>query len=1099
MSWKDDPLVNDWQNDALITPDVQYQNDPIHSSREERLNWWEDFRKGLVVNPEKFVPWLGQGIQAVQLSEAAEAAHRLEIMDYSEEPKWAKVPSRVPQELAEQMVAGSAYPYGSPYTIKGLTSRPDWTPQRQFEHDLKLVEQAFPPDFTTWGKAGDILGKMPAFMVEWIAAGALVGGAKQAAGQTLKQALSKGTFYLKTAGLRTALAPGMILQSYERGGLPTGVHVDETGKISFEWNEEKSYVRAAKAVGDVYIEMLSEQVGDDLLKGVGGALGYASHKLPFGRKFTDALFNGWKRLHPKGKWGEFRKLLKTKTGFHGMLGEVGEEYVGDALRALTGVDDFGSGSKNPLTRLSHAVQSDIENTLPMVLAFSFPAVVQQATGLVGGKIKSKNAAIRKQVADYYQAITQQELTVPSEIATAEGIIGAELDEEVPKEVFPKHHRFKEAGLAISLGLTPKLVANNLLGLDPVFEDLEAAWWQYQADKLDLHSWSNKVTSQAKKLPLKSIGKTIETEIGKVLEGEGELPLFDLAKLTQFREKLGKKPKPIGVMRDLLDTYEEAPEWLDSDSQRVFNQIRALTNHLLERANKVRAELGMSPINKLEGYIPHWLDSVAQKLLEDVVDFEAKKEAGYVAPLPDWAYKMFPKVAKKMDNPLQKHRQARDFVEKYFSKDLNTLLKTMINYDLRDIYLLQPYQAAVEELNELKKKNLIPNSTFQEASKFLMYDIRRFQTPLDAAFNVTVKKPTDFINKILLPFGKTISDPSRALFRTTRRMGMLSGLGLRLKSPIRNLGQRTLMLDMYRAVDIGRAQAVATRLAKMPQVEHPFSGEMVPLLDLIREQDWYKVSLGKFEDTMASMTRIENWSLKLYSRSHIGNQFLSNVELAAMTGYFDWLHNYNLSQDKTSLHYKRCLAESIKTKTSVEELLTNKNDMMWAIRESVRRTQWEYASIAMPGMYRGEVIRGSAQFQSWWMNYLFNHVRECINQTVTGKNSRGKLLTPGARLRAVKGMGTIAALGKAFEQATNIKTVAFLFAVAPAYLPPIPRLIADILQYFSGDDEQKKRSAKRIKEDLKFLVPFSVAWKELNKLLSGEYDIWEYLTYQKEKK
>ena len=548
-------------------------------------------------------------------------------------------------------------------------------------------------------------------------------------------------------------------------------------------------------------------------------------------------------------------------------------------------------------------------------------------------------------------------------------------------------------------------------------------------------------------------------------------------------------KPVEIMRDLLDTYEDAPAFLTKSEARIFNQIRELTRYLRTRANMVREKMGVEPIGDVREYITHWMDSAANM----VVNKDLPIHSGYLY----WLMKGLPKEVK---NPTAEKRRVKKDMKGYFSKDLGKLLRIMTAYDLKDIYLREPYQAAWDELQQLRQARLIPQSTYQEVENYLLYDIRKHQAPMDKAFNRTIRKPIDLLNK-LLPTKKVIDDPARSVFGSMRRLGIVSGLGFRVRPGGRNLGQRLLLTDLYRTVDYAKAQAVAFRLADMPVVEHPVTGEDVPLIDLVREQDWYKSALHKFEDTVATISGVERSALYLYSKTHIGNLFLSNVEVSALTGYFDWLNMRNRSKDIKTKHFKNAIKQAKKLRIPVSELLTQDSDMMWNIREAVRRTQWEYFSISMPVFYRSQFNRAMGMFQSWWMNYFFNHSREMINQTTTGRNSLGRLLTPGGRLRAAKGLGTIIAIGKAAKGLFGIEMLKYLFAPLPGYLPPIPELIVGIIQLFAADDDKdRKRAWKRIKYGLKFWIPFSAFGRDLNKLLSGEYSVADFIFYRpKEKK
>ncbi|GAH11245.1 unnamed protein product, partial [marine sediment metagenome] len=124
----------------------------------------------------------------------------------------------------------------------------------------------------------------------------------------------------------------------------------------------------------------------------------------------------------------------------------------------------------------------------------------------------------------------------------------------------------------------------------------------------------------------------------------------------------------------------------------------------------------------------------------------------------------------------------------------------------------------DELQELRKDRIIPDSTYNEIEKYLLYDIRKHQAPADKMFNKTMKRPVDLLGRLMFS-KKVVDDPARSVFGTMRRIGHLSGLGFRAKPTLRNLGQRLLLQDLYRTRDYAKAQAVAFRLSDMPNTEH----------------------------------------------------------------------------------------------------------------------------------------------------------------------------------------------------------------------------------------------------------------------------------------
>jgi len=1065
------------------------------------------FTKAFFRHPEEKIP--ASPARMDRMAKVVAASKRLQDEDYSKQPGVGAVPSPT------SALTGGYYSAVSMAALHPKEVMKSWTPERQKEWDVKLVEDFLEEagqEYTLGGQVGRITSEMPAFVIEFLATGDLAKVGKESArkdGEKLlgkyatttagRAAIGTGSF-ATSAAFRAAGMPNRAAESIIKRQAPKAINI-ENGEVKIEGPGEYLFTSIWKGLADHYIEIASEQAGEYLVP----SFGKLTAKTPFMGKFISKLKTKWLGIHGGKTAADFMKKIGTKTGFHGVIGEVGEEYLGDATRAIVNVDDFGADTiaqkahgrtANPLERVAAAVKADTDNLPAMVISFAIPGIGAQAVSSINARQIEKN----KQLKDMLKQARSVYELAPTQIETAEGTLGYEDDFLIEKIGVAKAQDFKKAGLAKIF--TPKWLVNRMLGVETLLEDVDKAKLALDLESENLNSWVKKLIRGLKKekglrrlagllseeaekeATTVSPGQIIETAEGTL--GEEFVVTKDDIKSTpthRLFQKLDSK-NPIYIMRDLLDTYEDAPAFLTDSEAKIFNQVRELTRYLRNRANSVREKQGLPLINEVSGYIMHWMDAAAQR----VIDKDVPVHSGYL-------YTLMKGLPKKITNPKAMHRKVHGAMEKYFSKDLGKLLRHMIAYDLRDIHLMQPYQAAWDELQQLRKEQAIPDSTFNAVEDYLKYDIRKYKTPLDKAFNYALKKPTDFINS-LVPQKYVVNDVSRTVFSMLRRIGHMSGLGLRLKPANRNLGQRLLNLDLYRTKDYAKAQAVCFRLAKMPMVTHPQTLQQVPLIDLIREQDWYQVALRKFEDTVASISGVEHAAMYLYSKTHIGNLFLSNVEVSAITGYFDWLNSYNQSKPGTQ-HYKNCMRTSLKKKIPFEPLLTHESDMLWNIREAVRRTQWEYFSISMPTVFRGEMSRAGWQFQAWWMNYFFNHSREMLNQTLTGRNSLGRQLTPYGRLRALKGLGTIQAIARTFESLTGMLMLKYLFAPVPGYLPPIPELIAGILQYFAADDDkEKKKAAKRIKYGLKFWIPFSAFGRDLNNHLSGERSIGEFLFYKK---
>lgn len=209
-------------------------------------------------------------------------------------------------------------------------------------------------------QVGEGISELPAFALEFM----LSGGMAKAGGTAAKEAVekvigdkigegiaqkvvTKGAELAAGAAARTAtVGAPRILAGTEQRQIDAGIQPTEKGIELAQAIGEAPATSFMKAIGDVYIENFSEVTGAGLGKLAGG---FASKVVP--TRITDALTRLYQKIHPNDDIG---KLL-TKAGYNGFLEELGEERVGDLLRAVSGVEDFGA--KNPSSMFDRIVSS----------------------------------------------------------------------------------------------------------------------------------------------------------------------------------------------------------------------------------------------------------------------------------------------------------------------------------------------------------------------------------------------------------------------------------------------------------------------------------------------------------------------------------------------------------------------------------------------------------------------------------------------------------------------------------------------------------------------------------------------------------------------
>ena len=207
---------------------------------------------------------------------------------------------------------------------------------------LSLAEEQY-RGYTWQGKVAQGVSALPAFMFEFYATGGAASVGKTAAQKVLTQAVGKfaanravnlGIRVAGTAAGAVARTPiasgGRIAQEFADRQINSSLTFTDTGVKLAKEAQEKPFTSLMKAAGNRLIENFSETIG--------GAIGRGVQHV-FGQKLGVAMSQLWTKLHPN----ENVAKLFTKAGYNDFIGELGEERLGDVLRAVTGVSDFGAG------------------------------------------------------------------------------------------------------------------------------------------------------------------------------------------------------------------------------------------------------------------------------------------------------------------------------------------------------------------------------------------------------------------------------------------------------------------------------------------------------------------------------------------------------------------------------------------------------------------------------------------------------------------------------------------------------------------------------------------------------------------------------------
>ena len=254
---------------------------------------------------------------------------------------------------------------------------------------------------TVGAKISNVVADMLPFMVEFIATGGVASIGKKAvtkgvlrmveriagkaAGKAIGRNITAKLAGWATAGaIRTALLPHRSILGYIENRMPD-MQISQEGQIIFQEAGDKPFTAAYKAIGNQYIEMLSEEAGPALGR-------IASKVMP---KSATKLIGGIRDAWMKGGAGrtavQFGKKIMTRAGYNGILEEMGEERLGDLMRTVLNIDEHKGTGFSMFERIGKALYPGKEQLFIEAVAFLVPAAGQRVM------ISAKKRAIKSKL------------------------------------------------------------------------------------------------------------------------------------------------------------------------------------------------------------------------------------------------------------------------------------------------------------------------------------------------------------------------------------------------------------------------------------------------------------------------------------------------------------------------------------------------------------------------------------------------------------------------------------------------------------------------------------------------------------------------------
>jgi hypothetical protein len=269
--------------------------------------------------------------------------------------------------------------------------------------DVKMIEDLLlrierqQQGYTFGGLVAKGLLNLPTWMAEFAMTGGLAALGSKGAQNTGVKLMGK---YAKTKAGQAALrAAGWTGGAITRStfGLAPRIGERATGRqveVQILGTRDEGWATSfAKAWGDLTIEAASETAGQTITAVPARLLS----KSRFGKIFVNKLRSGWMKA-TGGKAGEFARKIATKGGYSNIIGEMGEEWLGTTLRAITDVEDFGAGKDAGITeRLTAGLKEHAKGVGVEAVVLSTPFAGQVVLGRMAKRLGLTGKATPKQL------------------------------------------------------------------------------------------------------------------------------------------------------------------------------------------------------------------------------------------------------------------------------------------------------------------------------------------------------------------------------------------------------------------------------------------------------------------------------------------------------------------------------------------------------------------------------------------------------------------------------------------------------------------------------------------------------------------------------
>lgn len=901
-----------------------------------------------------------------------------------------------------------------------------------YKENIQAASERFPTDMSTAANwAGAVLGQAVGYFSQAIAGGHLLGpagvamvGFNAAGDQAAEKAKAAGASTVEQetermlVGTITAITELIQVPRLLKFGKKSGQTMEGFVQAARDRAWKQMVKEGKKFTGVVVRSSVENAIEEFVQEGASILVPYANRK-DAPRK-ADGTIDLW--------------AIGEQLGEAAAAGAL----AGGVLAGAGGIPSFLAGNKGAKVAEPAAVEPEVnaEEQLKSWLASLDPDTLATQEQLNAGHdmpemLGMSKADRRAFMKEFTGLESMKEMNTVQAQVFLDALYKRADEEGYVLDMHPSQRIFR-SNVSINV-LTPAIVKSRVLGVNFI---LDPAIMGKRAHKVEFE----KINGQ-----LDGMHRAINKLGNETIRSKSESVLHN------------RPTKSVVKWAEIMDTHEEAPEWMSKDELQVFDYFRTLSQGLFVRQNEVRERLGMDPIDYRKGYLRHIAEQTADDIMQKTM-----------AMPPEIAHVFKDQAPSQVFNAMAKNRIA-NALEAHYSRDLIAVSRAMTWTALKEIHLNEPLKFFREQMG-LHAQH-IPDSTYKWAQKFVKQSILGQQTEVDTTLDEYVRKSGigRLMERTLQNFGRSIGRrPLTSLYGKLGTANIHAVLGWRPRLIIRNKFQLVQNLALYGPKSIMRA----------------YLGDDANLKEIMTDNLYVEAYRGFEALDGFSMKRLGKLNMKPFQWSAFTNMhrtmkvayydakdLVTNPKYADL-GWADPQRDYTEPKDFLYPSEKELIAKEMVLGAST--------------------TQYDYMAMAMPELFRNKTAIPITRLQSWWMNHFFNFHREALNRFLKGETADGNKLPLSRRVNYLKYL----TLGGFILNTLGYGT-SFLFGAAPTATPPMFTLMLSMYHAAVEDDESKrKRAMTLVWSSLKTFIPGYLTAKDWAKFIASKGDWTQLVFYNK---